>query len=282
MKTTLLRGSALLALALPAVAHAQSTGSVEFEKNEIVVTGTATRGVAGVQVPNTPKAKEVINAELIQRQRPGQTVNDIVNLIPGVSFQNNDATGAAGGTFTIRGFDSTRISQTVDGIPLNDTGNYAIYSNQQPDPETLESVSVNLGSTDIDSPTASAAGGTVNIRTRVPSDKPGMLLSGSLGGYLADGAPSDLIYRGFAMIDTGDLTGAGTKAFFSASYTHAPVPFNNYGHLRKNQYNGRIYQEIGNNGDFVSVAGNWNVNRNNFFGSVPLRTDLTQSPTNNA
>src|SRR3546814_12300581 len=27
------------------------------------------------------------------------------------------------------------------------------------------------------------------------------------------------------------------------------------------------------NGDFVSVAGHYNVNRNNFFGSVPLRLD---------
>ncbi|MEI9926858.1 MAG: TonB-dependent receptor plug domain-containing protein [Sphingomonas sp.] len=32
--------------------------------------------------------------------------------------------GSAGGTLTIRGFDSSRISLTFDGIPLNDTGNY--------------------------------------------------------------------------------------------------------------------------------------------------------------
>src|SRR3546814_19259038 len=30
---------------------------------------------------------------------------------------------------------------------------------------------------------------------------------------------------------------------------------------------------MGENGDFVSVAGHYNVNRNNFFGSVPLRLD---------
>ena len=224
----------------------------------------------------------MIDSELIQRQRPGQTVNDIINLSPGVSFQNNDATGAAGGTFTIRGFDSTRISQTVDGIPLNDTGNYAIYTNQQQDPETLDSVNVNLGSTDADSPTASASGGTVNIRTRVPGKDLGAMFSGLVGSYAAKGSSvgERMIYRVFGMLDSGDFTGIGTRAFVSASWTKGDNPFNNYGTLQKQQYNGRIYQEIGSNGDFISVSGHYNENRNNFFGSSPLRNDTTQTPTN--
>src|SRR3546814_4908064 len=79
-----------------------------------------------------------------------------------------------GGGFTIRGFGADRVSQTLDGLPLNDSGNYALYTNQQVDPEILEQVSVNLGVTDVDSPTASAVGGTINIRTRVPSDEFGV------------------------------------------------------------------------------------------------------------
>src|SRR3546814_2294220 len=117
----------------------------------------------------TPKAKQVLDQEIIRRQRTGQTVNDIVNLVPGVSFQNNDPWGSGGGGFTIRGFAADRISQTLDGLPLNDSGNYALYTNQQVEPEILEQVSVNLGVTDVDSPTASAVGGTINIRPRVPS-----------------------------------------------------------------------------------------------------------------
>ncbi len=284
MRTKLFASVAFAALILPSAAFAQSTGSTDFEdEGEIVVTGTAlSASVGGVQLPDTPKSKVVIDSELIQRQRPGQTVNDIINLSPGVSFQNNDASGAAGGTFTIRGFDSTRISQTVDGIPLNDTGNYAIYSNQQQDPETLESVNVNLGTTDVDSPTASASGGTVNIRTRVPGEELGALFSGMIGTYAADGssAGNRMIHRGFAMLDTGDFTGIGTRAFVSASWTDADNPFNNYGQLQKAQFNGRIYQSIGDNGDFIAISGHYNQNRNNFFGSGPLRIDTTQSPTN--
>ena len=90
-------------------------------------------------------------------------------------------TGTSGGTLNIRGFDSSRISLTFDGIPLNDSGNYAIFSNQQLDPELIDQVNVNLGTTDVDSPTASAVGGTVNYRTIVPSVTPGVRFVGSLG-----------------------------------------------------------------------------------------------------
>ncbi|MEN9683588.1 MAG: hypothetical protein RLZZ427_1339, partial [Pseudomonadota bacterium] len=122
--------------AISAPAFAQSTGSVDFEK-EIVVTGARNtiQQVAGIASPDTSKAKAVLTAENIQRQGAGQTILDTVNQIPGVSFQNNDAYGSAGGTLNIRGFDASRISLTFDGVPLNDSGNYAIYSNQQIDPE---------------------------------------------------------------------------------------------------------------------------------------------------
>lgn len=270
-RQTLTASVALLPVALLSTpAFAQSTGSVDFD-DEIVVTGTTSTDVGGVSLPNTPKAKQVLDEEIIRRQRPGQTVNDIVNLVPGVNFQNNDPWGSSGGGFTIRGFSADRISQTLDGLPLNDSGNYALYTNQQVDPEVLEQVNVNLGVTDVDSPTASAVGGTINIRTRVPANEFGVTTTISYGDIVASGRQRSRPYmRGFLMIDTGDITGMGTKAFVSASYTGYDNPFNNYGRVKKQQYNGRIYQEIGSNGDFVSVAGHYNENRNNFFGSFQL------------
>ncbi len=254
-------------------ASAQSTGTVDFEDSVIIVTGGRTSDVGGVEIPKTPKAKQVLDEEIIRRQRPGQTVNDIVNLVPGVSFQNNDPWGSSGGSFTIRGFSDDRISQTLDGLPLNDSGNYALYTNQQVDSEIIEQVNVNLGVTDVDSPTASAVGGTINLRTRQPSDDFKLTGTISAGSTFADGDTdnrSRLYMRGFGMIDTGDITGFGTKAFVSASYTRYNNPFNNYGIVEKQQYNGRIWQDIGSNGDFIAVAGHYNENRNNFFGSFSL------------
>ena len=253
------------AAVLPTAAFAQSTGSQDFEQEAIIITGTRTQEVGGVQTPDTAKAKAVLTQEMISRQNPGQTILDTVNLVPGVSFQNNDAYGSSGGTLNIRGFDSSRVSLTFDGIPLNDSGNYAIYSNQQLDPELIEQVNVNLGTTDVDSPTASAVGGTVNYRTIVPTKQFSGQGSISLGQFD--------FRRFFGVVHTGEVGPWGTRAFLSASTAKNENPFNNYSKVDKQQYNGRIYQTVGANGDFVSVAGHYNRNRNNFFGSLPLRLD---------
>ncbi|MCB2087328.1 MAG: TonB-dependent receptor [Sphingomonadaceae bacterium] len=274
LKYLLAASSASLAAAalMPSAAHAQSTGSVEFEEGEvIIVSGARYRSVGGVLVPDTPKAKQELDEEIIRRQRPGQTVNDIVNLVPGVSFQNNDPWGSSGGGFTIRGFGADRVSQTLDGLPLNDSGNYALYTNQMVDSEVLSSVNVNMGSTDVDSPTASASGGTINIRTRTPSDELKLTATISAGNVFAEGNSANSNYmRGFIMVDSGDFTGMGTKAFLSASYTQYSVPYNPYGQIKKQQYNGRLWQDIGGNGDFISVGFHYNQNRNNFAGSERL------------
>lgn len=269
MRNHLLFGAAVAALAIPAAASAQSTGSLDFESDsEIVVTGAqGADEVAGVRIPDSPKAKVEITSELIQRQSPGQTINQIINLVPGVSFTNNDPWGSSGGNFTIRGFDSNRISQTFDGIPLNDTGNYALYSNQQVDSELIETVNVNLGSTDVDSPTASAVGGTVNINTIRPRDEFGAMAVASYGNIIAPGAGDRPMHRIFGLIHTGDITGFGTRAWFSASSNYNEPSFADYGGVRKQQYNARIWQDIGANGDFIAIAGHYNVNRNNFGGS---------------
>ncbi|KEZ18623.1 TonB-dependent receptor [Sphingobium yanoikuyae] len=268
MKQFLKCSAAILAVAAPAVAFAQSTGSQDFE-DSIVVTGAKIKdGIAGIVLPDTTKAKGVLTQEIISKQGSGNTILNAINLIPGVSFQNNDPYGSAGGTLNIRGFGPDRVSLTFDGMPLNDTGNYAIYSNQQLDPELIEEVNVNLGSTDVDSPTAAASGGTVNYRSINGSDDFKVTMVGAAGEYN--------MFRLFGLVETGVFTPFGTKAWFSASTTRNDVPFNNLGKIDKQQYNGKIYQPIGSNGDFVSIAGHWNANRNNFFGSLPLRTDTDQ------
>lgn len=253
-------------IAMPGAAWAQSTGTVDFEdEGAIVITGTRISDVGGVEAPQTSRSRAALGSEFIQRQVPGQSINDVINSLPGVSFQNNDPYGSAGGTLNIRGFDSTRISQTFDGVPLNDSGNYALYSNQQLDPELITQVNVSLGSTDVDSPTAAATGSTVNYRTRLPYEDFRVRIQGSVGEYG--------FFRTFGVIDTGAFGPLGTRAFFAASMAMNDNVFNNYGQIYKQQYNARIYQPIGSNGDFISIAGHYNQNRNNFFGSVPLRID---------
>jgi len=250
---------------MPGMSLAQSTGSIEFEEEAIVVTGTRERDIAGVETPDTSKARAVLNSEFMQHQTPGQSINDTIKHLPGVSFQNNDPYGSGGGTLTIRGFDATRVSQTFDGVPLNDSGNYALYSNQQLDPELIEQVNVSLGSTDVDSPTAAASGSTVNYRTRLPFEEFSARIQGSVGEYD--------FFRVFGALDSGAFGPWDTRAFIAGSMAQNDNVYNNRGRIYKQQYNGRVYQAIGSNGDFVSISGHYNQNRNNFFGSVPLRID---------
>ncbi|MDO7844071.1 TonB-dependent receptor [Sphingomonas immobilis] len=256
MRNQLLAGAAFAALALPGAAFAQSTGSSEVENDIVVVAQRSDSSVNGIKIPESTKARQIITNELINRGAPGNTLLQSLNIVPGVNFTNNDPYGSSGGNIRIRGFDGSRISLTFDGFPLNDSGNYSIYSNQQLDPELVDEVNVNLGTTDIDSPTASASGGTINYKTIVPSDT----LSAS-----ATAAYGDNNYtRAFGLIQTGVFTSFGTKAFASASVARNDK-FKGPGEISKQQFNLGIYQPIGSNGDFIRVSGNYNNNRNAFY-----------------
>lgn len=256
MNSKLLCGAALAAFLMPGAAFAQSTGSTEIE-DEIVVTGSrASDGVEGIKIPDSSKARVVLGQEFLQKQAAGNTVLNALNIIPGVNFTQSDPYGSSGGNIRIRGFDGNRISLTFDGFPLNDTGNYAIYSNQQLDPELVDEINVNLGATDVDSPTASAAGGTINYRTIVPSETLGALVSASYG--------ENDYHRIFGLIETGNLTRFGTRAFLSAS-TARNQKFKGPGEIYKQQYNVGIYQPIGSGNDFIRISGHYNENRNNFY-----------------
>jgi iron complex outermembrane receptor protein len=249
---------ATTALMMPAMAFAQSTGSQEVEETgeAIVVTGTRTPGVGGVVVPDVPKTRSILTQEIIGRQSEGQSILQTINLVPGVNYTNNDPYGSSGGNLRIRGFPGNRIALLWDGLPLNDTGNYAIFGNQQMDSETIDQVSVNLGTTDVDSPTPSAAGGVVSYRSAVPKDEFGMILKGSVGTFN--------YFRVFGMVETGEFGPLGTRAWIAAS-DQEYEKYRGPGKLHKTQFNARVFQDIGTNGDFVSIAAHFNRNRNNSY-----------------
>ena len=245
-------------------ASAQSTGTEATEVDTVVVTGARGPATAGVAVAETvAKTRNTINQEFISSQSAGQTILQTLNLTPGLSFTNTDPYGSSGGNIRLRGFDGSRVSLTFDGIPLNDTGNYSAYSNQQIDSELIERASVNTGSTDVDSPTASATGGTINYQTLRPTADMGGWLQGSLG---------DFNYRRvMGLFNTGEIGPWGTSAWFAASYTDYDK-FKGLGELEKTQYNAKIYQPLGDNGDFIALSGHYNENRNNNYNGPNLGT----------
>ncbi len=234
-------------------AMAQSTGSQTVE--EVVVVGKKQITLGGaLTAVETPKAKSIITQEYIATQPTGQNVIQDLNLVPGVSYTNDDPFGMSGGGghLRIRGIDGSRISLLVDGVPLNDTGNYAIYPGELLDPEIISQTNVNIGSTDVDSPTASAVGGLININSLTPTDTFGGFIDGSYGSYT---------YRRIAgLVNTGTFGPWGTKAWVEGSDQQYDK-YKGFGQFTKWQLNGKIYQPLWHEGDFIAVAGFYDIQR---------------------
>ncbi len=252
----LLGGVALpiLAFAMVAPVMAQSTGT---EAEETIIVRGAVKPKGGLLgKEKIPKTRSNVTQDYLKTQGAGQTIAQSINLLPGVSFTNNDPYGSSGGNIRMRGFDGNRISLTFDGTPLNDTGNYAIYTNQQVDAEIITRATVNLGTTDVDSPTASATGGSINVGTRKPNEEFGFGGTASVGSFE--------FRRLFLSLDTGEIGPWGTTAFVTVSNQQYDK-FKGRGQLRKQQINAKIYQPFGDNGDFISIAAHLNVNRNNSY-----------------
>src|SRR5882757_492644 len=181
-----------LVMATPS--FAQSTATTQIES----VTVSANASGTGVMVPIVvPKERATIDQEFINTQPAGQSIFESLNLVPGYNFTNADPYGNSGGNVRIHGFDGNRISFTWDGMPLNDTGNYAIFTNQVADAEVIGSATVNQGTTDVDSPTAAATGGVVSIVTSRPNQEWGAMMDTSFG--------TNNYKREFVRLDTGEI-----------------------------------------------------------------------------
>ncbi len=255
----MLAGAVLLAVATAVQAQSTATRIEEgglHQLDEITVTARHAASVAGlIRAEDATRSRTTVGHAYLLTQAAGQSVAQSLNLVPGLNFTNVDAFGASGGNLRMRSFDGSRISLMVDGIQLNDSGNYAIYTGQMLDPEIIDMASVNLGTTDVDSPTASATGGTINLLMASPHRRPALLLKPSVG--------SDAFRRVFLRADTGPFGPWNTTAFASWSLQQYDK-FKGPGELRRQQFNARLLQDLG-EGSFISLAAHFNRGRSHFY-----------------
>ncbi len=248
-------------------AYAQSTATTELDA-VVVTASNGPKTIDGAMVAETaPKAKYTITNEFLNRQQDGQTVLQSLNLVPGVVFSNSDPYGSSGGSIRLHGQDGAHIGFLVDGVPLNDGGNYAIYSNQQVDAELIQQANVNTGSTDADSVTASSTAGVINYTTLKATKDAGVVMKAGVG--------TDNYRRVFGLVQTGEFGPLGTRAWVSASYQKYDK-FKGPGTLEKKQINARIEQDLIKPGDFIALNLNYNENRNNSY-YAPYLTNATAS-----
>jgi len=201
-------------LACLGVAHAQTvqekSESDAGQTRSVVITGKKT-GMGLMVTEDAPKARSTITAAELERQRPTGNAYQALELLPSVNSYNYDATGLFGGGLTLRGFNSDQIGATINGVPVNDSGSFAVYPQEYVDQENTCSEFVTQGSTDVDSPQVGASGGNFGIITCNPEDKQRIRYMQTVGQLN--------MYKSFVRYDTG-LFGK-SKAFVSISRAKA-------------------------------------------------------------
>lgn len=198
-----------LAFASPILMAQQATdvGKINVEGQS----GATDSGL--ISQEETPKARSSVNRAYLDKLNPSANAFQAIDLLPGVNAFSTDATGLFGGGIRVRGFAGDQMGLTINGAPVNDSGNFAVYPQEYTDSENLCEVFVTQGSTDTDAPHVGASGGNLGMVTCAPKDKFGMRVALSTG---------QLNYqRAFARIDTGKFGPSDAKAFVSYSKTSA-------------------------------------------------------------
>ncbi|WP_268597671.1 Plug domain-containing protein, partial [Escherichia coli] len=117
----------------------------------ISVKGQSLGGGMMVQ-DDSAKARSTVTKEAMNKMPSADNAIDKLKYTPGLNVNSNDASGLSGVDYTMRGMNSDQIGLSMDGIPINDSGNYAVYPNLLGDAENLEEVFVTQGSSEADGP----------------------------------------------------------------------------------------------------------------------------------
>ncbi|WP_127079697.1 TonB-dependent receptor [Rhodomicrobium lacus] len=153
------------------------------------------------------KTRSTVTRDAIDKQSPTANPYQMIELLPGVTQSSSDNTGLNGGNIRLRGFNSDHVGLTIEGMPVNDSGNYALYPQEYVDAENIQQVSIAQGSPDLDSPHVGAAGGVINIYMRDPAKDAGALVDLSVG--------SDSLFRAFTRVESGEINGVSAYVSYS-------------------------------------------------------------------
>ncbi|CAK7192986.1 Vitamin B12 transporter BtuB [Commensalibacter sp. Nvir] len=202
-----------------------------------------------IQPQTETKSVSEVSSQFIQMQAPTSNPYNLIRLLPGANVSNSEPYGLSAQTdMTVRGMTANSIGYVIEGMPVNDVSDGMGYLNQFVDSENLETISLAQGSTDLNSPVYSAAGGVVNLKLREPSDHFGGLVDVSYGSYHTA--------RAFARIDTGLIGKTGIKGFLSYSYTDGDN-WRGSGYNHRQHIDFKFIKEWGND-NYISFLGNWN------------------------
>jgi iron complex outermembrane receptor protein len=198
----------LISGAFPLLAVAEDSTEV----GKIVVESTAPGNGMIIQ-EDTPKARSTVTRAAIEQKSSLNNAFQLLNLLPGINSYSQDATGLFGGGVRMRGFNSDQLGVTIDGVPVNDAGNFAVYPQEFGDSENLQEIFITQGSTDTDAPHIGASGGNIGLVTSTPTDKSRLRFQQTVGSNNSN--------KTYVRADTGYLFDGQLKSFISYSEASA-------------------------------------------------------------
>ncbi|MGY4533713.1 iron complex outermembrane receptor protein [Pseudomonas sp. TE3786] len=175
---------------------------------DVEVTGQ-TLGNGQMVKEEAPKARSTVTKEALEKMAPTGNAIDKLKYTPGINVSSDDSTGLSGFNFTMRGMSSDQVGVSLDGIPVNDSGNYNLYPNLLGDPENLGEVFATQGSSEIDAPHIGSSGGNIGLVTLRPEKDFGVFGKQTVG--------SNNLRKTFVRLNTGEYNGLSN--YISASHT---------------------------------------------------------------
>lgn len=192
-------------------AHAQSVAP-EVQTADTSTDAGSAADIVVVGAGETRSVSTLLPANL-DALPPGTSIQKALNMLPGVSAQSIDALGLNEQSMSlqVRGFSTTHLGYTLDGIPLGD----GAYNNYNGLTISRALISENLGRADLATGIAglgiastSNLGGAVMYTSSNPSKDLGLKISQTVG--------SENALRTFVRLDTGEYE--GLSAYVSGQY----------------------------------------------------------------
>jgi iron complex outermembrane receptor protein len=119
----------------------------------------------------TPVTKSDIEREAIEAANRGQEMPFLLGTLPAVNFQSDNGIAAGYAYFNIRGIGQTRLNITLDGVPLQDPEDQALYfANFGDFGSVVDSVQVQRG-VGMSGVGSASYGGSVNFASVGPAER---------------------------------------------------------------------------------------------------------------
>ncbi|KOC90184.1 TonB-dependent receptor family protein [Winslowiella iniecta] len=160
---------------------------------------------------DSAKARSTVTKDALDKMPAAGNAIDKLKYTPGLNVNSNDASGLSGVDYSMRGMNSDQIGLSMDGIPINDSGNYNVYPNLLGDAENLQEIFVTQGASEVDGPHIGSSGGNIGLVTRRPAKE--------FGGFVKQTLGSNNLSKTFARLETGEYNGFSN--WLSYSHTEA-------------------------------------------------------------